>query len=66
MIYQQIRVKVLNNTYHLLHTGATYIKVISIKPFEKFMVFWEVVFCQSQKYFANVGLHIEAKPWIKQ
>ena len=29
------------------------------------MVFWEVLVWESQKYFANVGLHVGAKPLIK-
>ena len=56
---------VLNNVCHVLHTAITYFNVIPIKQLVIFMVFWEVLVKDSQKYFANLGLHVEAKQWIE-
>ena len=36
------------------------VNVIPVKQLVIFMVFWEVLVYESQKYFANVGLHVGA------
>ena len=56
---------VLNNACHVMHATIAYFNVTPVKQLVIFMMFWEVLVKESQKYFANVGLHVGAKRWIE-